>query len=134
LRECAAVRVAERYAVSARLERRAHHPERIAPVVLPAVEEVLRVEYHLEPLLLEPGDARTYQFHVLLRRDAENRRGVQAPRLSENTHRVRARLRKRAQSLILLRLVPGAAGGTERDELCVLRALDLAEILRVLRV
>ena len=120
-RQHAAVGVAERHDVGARVGRHAHHFKRVRRVGAVAVEEMLRVEEHPPALRAQVRDGVADHREVLRQGGAEGQLDVPVVTLGDKSHDRRAGFAQRGDRWVVGRLGAGPAGRAERGELRVLQ-------------
>ena len=112
----AAVGVAERDDLGARLGGGAQHLEGVRPVAAVAVEEVLGVEEDRLPLRTQVADGVAHHREVLLQRRAQRELDVAVVRLRDQGHDARAAVAEGGDERVVGSPYAGAAGGAERRE------------------
>ncbi len=118
-----AVGVAEADGVCARLGAGPEALEGVVAIAAEAVEEVLRIQAHLDPVLLHEGDRVADHLEVLLRLHAERGGDVQIPGLRHDGGRRSAQIHQVADARVFVGLCAGAAGHPEDDQLGAVQGL-----------
>jgi hypothetical protein len=112
----AAVGVAERDDLRARLGCGAEDLQCVRPVLAVAVEEVLRVEEHRLPLRAQVRDGVAHHREVLLQGGAQRELDVPVVRLRDEGDHARAGVAQGRDERVVGSTYAGAAGGAERRE------------------